>query len=103
MQVDPIKPKLKLPGTKRLKLELDGPHSTFAFKFKLCRYTKAFLAAWEKEDPGPLPSAEALCCLPNTLGALCLSPAGLQRVQNSSALNALVTVGRCRLTLCNPC
>jgi len=35
VQVDPIKPKLKPPGTKRLKLECDGPLSNFAFKFKL--------------------------------------------------------------------
>jgi E3 ubiquitin-protein ligase HUWE1 len=52
---------------------------------------KAFLDAWEKDDPGPLPSGDALCCLPNTLGALCLSPAGLVRVQRSTALQALST------------
>jgi hypothetical protein len=40
MQVDPIKPKLKPPGTKRLKLNYDEPLSTFAFDFKLRRYTK---------------------------------------------------------------
>ena len=32
---------LKLPRTKRLKLENDGPPSKFGFKFDLCRYNKA--------------------------------------------------------------
>ena len=41
MQVDPIKPKLKAPGTKRVKLNCDVLLSTSAFKFKLRRYTKA--------------------------------------------------------------
>jgi len=40
VQVDPIKPKLKLPGTKRLKLTCYEPLSRFAFKFKLRRYTR---------------------------------------------------------------
>ena len=33
VQVDPMKPKLKPPGTKRLKLQYDEPPSNFAFKF----------------------------------------------------------------------
>jgi len=37
--VDPIKPALKAPGTKRLELIYDGPLSNFAFKFNLRRYT----------------------------------------------------------------
>ena len=41
MQVDPIKPKLKPPGTKRLKLEYDGLLSNFGFKFNLRRYNLA--------------------------------------------------------------
>jgi len=41
VQVDPIKPELRLPGTKRLKLKYDGPLSKFAFKFNLRRSTKA--------------------------------------------------------------
>ena len=40
VQVDPIKPIFKLPGTKRLTLECDEPLSKYAFKFKLRRYTK---------------------------------------------------------------
>ena len=39
MQVDPVKPNLKLPGTQRLKLKCDEPLSNIAFKFKLRRYT----------------------------------------------------------------
>ena len=33
VQVDPMKPTLKPPGTKRLKLKCDVPLSSFAFKF----------------------------------------------------------------------
>ena len=40
MQVDPIKPKLKAPGTKHLKLKYHGPLSNFTFKFNLRRYTE---------------------------------------------------------------
>ena len=39
MQVDPIKPTLKAPGTECLKLECDEPPSNFAFKINLRRYT----------------------------------------------------------------
>ena len=39
VQVDPIKPMLKLPGTKRLKLEHDGLLSNVGIKFNLRRYT----------------------------------------------------------------
>jgi hypothetical protein len=38
VQVDPMKPTLKAPGTKRLKLKHDQPLRNFAFKFKLRRY-----------------------------------------------------------------
>jgi hypothetical protein len=37
VQVDPIKPALKAPGTKRLKLKCDEQLSNFAFKFNLRR------------------------------------------------------------------
>ena len=37
MQVDPIKPTLKAPGTKRLKLKCDTLRSRFASKSNLCR------------------------------------------------------------------
>jgi len=38
VQVDPIKPTLKAPGTKRLKVKCCIMLSTFAFKFNLHRY-----------------------------------------------------------------
>ena len=38
MQVDPMNPTLKAPGTKRLKLKNDELLSNFAFKFNLRRY-----------------------------------------------------------------
>jgi ABC-type oligopeptide transport system ATPase subunit len=41
VQVDPIKLKLKPPGTKRLKLNCDVLLSTSAFEFNLRRYTSA--------------------------------------------------------------
>ena len=40
MQVDPITPTLKAPGTKRLKLKHDESLSNFAFKFNLRRYAE---------------------------------------------------------------
>ncbi len=40
VQVDPIKPKLKPPGTKRLKLKFDILLSTSAYKFIFRRYIK---------------------------------------------------------------
>jgi len=39
VQVDPIKPKLKPPGSKRLNLNCDVLLSNFAFKFILCHYS----------------------------------------------------------------
>jgi hypothetical protein len=41
VQVDPMKPTLKPPGTNRLKLKCDEPLSNFAFKFNWRRYTTA--------------------------------------------------------------
>jgi len=43
VQVDPIKPTLKPPEATRLKLKHDEPLATFAFKFKLRRYS------WERD------------------------------------------------------
>ena len=43
MQVDPIKPTLKAPGVKRLKLQYDGPVSKFAFKSNFRHYTQGRL------------------------------------------------------------
>jgi hypothetical protein len=41
VQVDPIKPTLKAPGTTRFKLKCDDQLSDFAFNFHLRRYTMA--------------------------------------------------------------
>ena len=43
MQVDPIKPKLKPPGTKRLKPNCDTLLSTTACKLNLRRYTEEYV------------------------------------------------------------
>ena len=54
MQVEPIKPVLKAPGTKRLKLKYDELFSSFAFNFNLRRYTEGdilvFLTGQEEID-----------------------------------------------------
>jgi hypothetical protein len=50
VQVDPKKPKLKPPGTKRLRPEYDGLLSNFAFKLNLRRHTED--AAGEDEHSG---------------------------------------------------
>ena len=49
MQVDPVKPKLKPPGTKPLKLKYEKLLSNFAVKFNLSRYSEATSreAVWE--------------------------------------------------------
>ena len=49
MQVDPIKPTLKAPGTKRLKLGYDKLLSNFAFEFNLRAATPRF---WRRESCG---------------------------------------------------
>jgi len=41
VQVDPIKPVLKAPGSQRLRLRCDILLSNYAFKFNLRRYSKA--------------------------------------------------------------
>ena len=45
MQVDPIEPTLKAPGTERLKLKRDKPLSNFALKINLRRYNMEELVA----------------------------------------------------------
>jgi hypothetical protein len=41
VQADPMQPKLKVPGTKRLTQKCDEPLSSFAFKSNLRRYSMA--------------------------------------------------------------
>ena len=53
MQVDPVKPNLKPPGTKRLKLNCDELRSTSAFKFNMRR----FMMKDDAEDAAPSYSA----------------------------------------------
>ena len=45
MHLDPIKPTLRAPGIKRLKLKCEVPLSNFAFKFNLRRHDKGGDAA----------------------------------------------------------
>ena len=53
MHLDPIKPTLKAPVIKLLKLKCDDLRSKFAFKFDLRRYIKAANA---KATPAEAPS-----------------------------------------------
>ena len=50
MQVDPIKPTLKAPRTKRLELKYDKPLSTSAFKFNSRRYIQDMEAMFKRAD-----------------------------------------------------
>jgi hypothetical protein len=72
LQVDPMKPILKPPGTEHLKLECDIPPSTFGFKFNLCRYSMA-----SASTPGPRvsPLGSALGLIPGS-GRLRLKASG---------------------------
>jgi hypothetical protein len=49
-----MKPKLKAPGTERLKLKCDILLSTPAFKFNLCRYTPTHIAIPLSRGESPL-------------------------------------------------
>jgi hypothetical protein len=53
VQIDPMKPMLKAPGTKRLKLNYDEPLSKLAFKFRLRRFTEVSDGE-DREDWEPL-------------------------------------------------
>jgi len=57
VQLDPIKPALKVPGTKHLTLEYGKLLSNFGFKFNLRRYTEGdslrkFYVSLRKQLPG---------------------------------------------------
>ena len=54
MQVDPIKSKLKAPGTKRLKRNCDEPSSNFAFKLNLRRYI--VVTKWADAEDAAVPA-----------------------------------------------
>jgi hypothetical protein len=67
VQVDPIKPKLKPPGIKRLKLDYDGVLSDFGHKFNLRRYNKG--AASGKRWSAPRRSTTWCGWVTSTTGA----------------------------------
>ena len=52
MQVDPIQPTLKAPGTKRLKVNYDVSLSKCAFKFNLRRYNVAAARGEMRKNEG---------------------------------------------------
>ena len=58
VQVEPMKPKLKPPGTKRLKLEYAGLLSNFGFKFNLRRYTTGPVTVTSSTNRSPILTAE---------------------------------------------
>jgi hypothetical protein len=55
VQVDPIKPTLKSPGCKSLKLEHDDLLSNFAFNFQLRRYTTVGISTGPSSSSRPAP------------------------------------------------
>jgi hypothetical protein len=50
MQVDPVKPKVTAPGTKRLKLICDAPLSNLAFKLSLRHHKKVMSPCFPAGD-----------------------------------------------------
>jgi len=65
VQVDPIKPTLAAPGTKRLKLKCDKLLSSFAFNFNLRRYVTAtaIYATPDIDEDAKLPTLVGRCRL----------------------------------------
>jgi hypothetical protein len=67
VQIDPMKPTLKAPGAKRLKLKYDDPLSNFPFIFNLRRHIPALVrgisAHWEA-SPRVAVFGALLGCLP---------------------------------------
>ena len=59
MQVHPIKPTLKAPGSVRLKLKCDEPLSNFAFNCNLRRYSTGAAAAHAAASRPPAAAAAA--------------------------------------------
>jgi len=70
VQVDPIKPTLKPPGSKRLKLEDEKALSNFAFKFNLRRYTVFQSAPFISRDQRAAQLHAALQAGPHTRSLL---------------------------------
>jgi len=57
VQVDPIKPTLKAPGSARLKLKYDNLLSRFAFHFNLRRHNKAVIREARRATRTNFPSS----------------------------------------------
>ena len=76
VQVDHVKPKLKLPGAKRLKLKCHKPLSNFAFNFNLRHYTwgsrRASMSgrARQGRHTPPLPTSTSAVCVTGTSAVL---------------------------------
>jgi len=81
VQVEPIKPWLKAPGNKRLKLKYDKLLSSVAFNWNLRRYISGAIS---------------------TLGRAWLRRTTRRRWIGTPARQTRVTVGRCRLTVSKP-
>jgi len=58
VQVDPIKPTLQAPGTKRLKLKYNKLLYLFAFNFNLRRYTEVAAKIQKLVDAGLIQNIE---------------------------------------------
>ena len=88
MHANPTKPTLKAPGTERLKLKYEELLSNFGIKFDLRRYIKDVMMS-----SGVVGVAKKV-----TRGKWYHIVLAV-----SSGSGALYLVGRCRLTVCNPC
>ena len=112
MQVDPIKPTSKAPGSKHLKLNYDYPPSESAFKFKLRHYSKAAEVVGYTSDevmgrdfiedfitPGFKVSVKEV--LDNSLQGIVTSSYEFPLFSKTGHRVELL-VRRCRLTLSNP-
>ena len=100
VRVDPIKPTLKAPGIKLLKLKYDKPLSNFAFKFNLRRYILEALLDNSKVEDFALPFKCKRVLRPyQQEGVNWL--AFLRRFKLHGALCDDM-VGRCSFTLSNP-
>jgi hypothetical protein len=94
-----MKPMLKAPGTKRLKLKYDQPLSSFAFNFNFRRYTMEAVAAAEKDQVGQGSKYVNRRRRRSLLAELSAAdPARPILTREELAWVAGAMVGRCRLT-----
>jgi hypothetical protein len=95
VQVDSIKPTLKAPGTKRLKVECEELFSKVAFNLSLRRYT------WAEKLPANYPLLTGQRVLdvmfPSVLGGTCAIPG--RAVQDAPIKPTLKALGTKRLKL----